>query len=252
MPIAASIYYHTYQEGEKLPVVLIHGAGGTHLYWPSEIRRLAGFRVYALDLPGHGKSPGRGQQSISAYAQGIVEWIAALGLHSAVFIGHSMGGAIAQLLALDYPDHVLALGLVGTGARLRVAASILETAASSTTFLTAVENVVSNSFSPEADPALVSIATRRMAETRSSVLHGDFLACDGFDITVRICSIKQPTLVVCGADDRMVPVRHAQFLASSIPGAQLEVIPGAGHMVMLEKPQVVARVLSQYLNSLSL
>ena len=78
MPIAADLYYHAYQEGEKLPVVLIHGAGGTHLFWPSEIRRLLGFRVFALDLPGHGKSSGRGLQSIAAYATSVLDWMAAL------------------------------------------------------------------------------------------------------------------------------------------------------------------------------
>jgi len=62
MPIASDLYYHVYHEDNILPVVLIHGAGGNHLYWPSEIRRLPGFRVFALDLPAHGKSGGRAQQ----------------------------------------------------------------------------------------------------------------------------------------------------------------------------------------------
>ena len=63
MPVAADLYYHIYEgseEGRRPPVVLIHGAGGTHLHWPSEVRRLPGYRVLALDLPGHGKSGGAG------------------------------------------------------------------------------------------------------------------------------------------------------------------------------------------------
>jgi pimeloyl-ACP methyl ester carboxylesterase len=250
MPIAADIYYHTYQERERLGVVLIHGAGGNHMYWPAEIRRLPGFHVYALDLPGHGKSPGRGQQSILAYTQIIIDWLDSIDLHSAAFIGHSMGGAIVQLLALEHPDRVVALGLVGTAARLRVASSILESLASETTFLNAVENIVACSFSPEANPALVSLAAKRMAETRSSVLYGDFLACDGFDTTEQVCDIQQPTLVVCGADDRMVPARYAQLLANSITGAQMETIPAAGHMVMLERPQAVASILARFLSGI--
>jgi pimeloyl-ACP methyl ester carboxylesterase len=74
MPVKSELYYHLYQGSgyETLPVVLIHGAGGTHLSWPPEVRRLAGVRVYAIDLPGHGKSPGRGQQSIAGYARSVL------------------------------------------------------------------------------------------------------------------------------------------------------------------------------------
>lgn len=251
MPIAAELYYHTYQAGEHLPVVLIHGAGGNHLYWPSEVRRLAGYRVYALDLPGHGKSPGRGQQSIASYTEALIEWIREVGLHRAVFIGHSMGSAIVQLLALDYPEHILGLGLVGAGARLRVSPQILEAAASPTTFHNAIEVVVSHSFSCAADPHLVEIAARRMAETRPSVLYGDFLACDAFDVSGRVAAISQPAVVICGAEDAMTPPRYAQFLAGSITGARLEVIPQAGHMVMLERPQAVANILRSFLSGIN-
>ena len=131
MPINANIYYFEHQgEGtRKPPVVLIHGAGGTHLHWPAPIRRLPEYPVYALDLPGHGKSEGRGQQSITAYAQCVLDWMDSLQMHKAVFIGHSMGGAVALTLGLQHPERVLGLGLVGTGARLKVAPAILEYAA---------------------------------------------------------------------------------------------------------------------------
>ena len=247
MPIAADIYYHAYQEEEKLPVVLIHGAGGTHMFWPSEVRRLPGFRVYALDLPGHGKSAGRGQQSITAYARSVLDWLAALNLHRAVFIGHSMGGAIVQTLALDHPEHVLGLGLVGSAAKLRVNPQLLENSASPTTFHIAVEEVVAWSFGPQAPEGLVELASKRMAEVRPSVLHGDFIACDAFDVTDRVTEIVQPAVVICGSEDKMTPSRNSQFLADSLRMARLEIIPGAGHMVMIEKPQEVADILTGFL-----
>lgn len=250
MPVANEIYYHIYEDrspGEKLPVVLLHGAGGNHLHWPSDVRRMTGFRVYALDLPGHGKSGGRGLQSVQAYADTVLDWMTAAGLHRAALVGHSMGSAIALALALAHPDHVSALGLLGAGARLQVNPALLENAASSTTYQTAISMVVSWSFSPEAPSQLVEQAARRMADTRPTVLHGDFLACDGFDLTTRVAEIGQPTLVICGEDDKMTPRRHAQYLASALPDARLEVIPGAGHMVMLEKPQQVAGLLAGFL-----
>lgn len=250
MPAAANLYYHLYEgseEGRKPPVILIHGAGGTHLFWPSEMRRLPGYRIHAPDLPGHGKSNGRGQQSIRAYAEELVEWLAAMGVHSAVFVGHSMGGAIALTLALDFPEHVLGLGLVASGARMRVAPAILESAANPTTFHNAVEMIVASAFSPESSPRLIELASQRMAETRPSVLHGDFLACDAFDETERLAQIRQPALVVCGADDKLTPPRYSQFLADTLPNASLRMIPNAGHMVMLEQPQAVASALAAFL-----
>src|SRR4030042_2520041 len=107
MPNAAGIYYHAYEGaggGKHPPVVLIHGAGGHHLYWPSQIRRMPGLRVYALDLPGHGKSEGRGEQSIALYAESILGWLLAVDIHRAIFVGSSMGRAIALHLALAHPQ----------------------------------------------------------------------------------------------------------------------------------------------------
>lgn len=246
MPIAADLYYHAFEGGdlEQFPLVLIHGAGGNHLSWPAEIRRLPGQRVYAPDLPGHGRSGGHGQQTIQAYADSLLGWLDAMGLHRAIFIGHSMGGAIALTLALNNPERTAGLGLVASGARLPVNVGILNDLTSPTTFIKATQQILEWSFSPLADPRLVELAGQRMAETRPSVLHGDLLACTAFDVSERLGEIEVPALVVCGNDDRMTPLRFSQFLGGAIPGAVLEIIPRAGHMVMLEQPQAVAAALS--------
>lgn len=250
MPITSDIYYHAYQEEEKMPVVLIHGAGGTHLFWPSEVRRLPGFRVYALDLPGHGKSRGRGHQSIGAYARKVIDWLAALNMHRAVFIGHSMGGAIVETIALEYPEHVLGLGLVGSGAKLTVNPQILENSANPTTFHLAIASLISGSFGSQTQESLVELAGERLAEVRPSVLHGDLIASDAFDVTERVKDITQPAIVVCGSEDKMTPSRDSQFLADNLPAASLEIVPGAGHMVMIEKPREVADALTSFLGDI--
>jgi pimeloyl-ACP methyl ester carboxylesterase len=251
MPLHADIYYHVYQEGEQLPVILIHGAGGNHLYWPAEIRRLAGYQVIALDLPGHGKSGGRGQQSIRAYAEQIMQWAQALHLPRAVVVGHSMGGAIALELALKYPEQVLGLCLVGTSARLRVSTQIFEESAHPTTYQRAIDTIIEWSFSPSSPQRLKELAAQRMVETRQTVLYGDFLACQGFDVSEQLAEIQLPALVICGEQDRMTPVRHVQFLADHLPQGRLEIVPDAGHMVMLEQPLLVAALLREFLSHLS-
>jgi pimeloyl-ACP methyl ester carboxylesterase len=249
MPVALDLYYYSYQGGDldAPPVVLIHGAGGNHLYWPPEVRRLANQRVFALDLPGHGKSEGRGQQTVNAYAWQVLDWLQGLGMPEAIFIGHSLGSAIALTLAVMHPEHVTGLGLLGAGARLRVRPDILADSANPTTFYKAVDSIISAAFSPSADPRLVELAAKRMSETRPSVLHGDFAACNDFDLLERVTEISQPTLVLCGGEDQLTPLRNSQFLSGAIPNAFLEVIPGAGHMVMLEKPKEVVLVLEKFL-----
>ncbi len=253
MPYAASLYYAENPRGvgSKPPLVLIHGAGGTHLHWPAALRRLNGYRVYALDLPGHGKSEGAGEQSILTYARSVVDWMDAIGLRRAVFAGHSMGGAIAQTLALEFPTRVMGLVLVGTGAKLRVAPAILENAASESTFPRAVETIVNWAFSSSTDARMVEIAARRWAEVRPAVLHGDFVACDRFDVMDRLEEIPVPTLVVCGEEDQLTPLRFSQYLAENIPQATLVTVAKAGHMVMLEQPQAVAQAVEQFLEGIA-
>jgi pimeloyl-ACP methyl ester carboxylesterase len=248
MPIAANIYYYQSSKGtgSNLPIVFIHGAGGSHLHWPPELRQLSDFRVYSVDLPGHGKSDGHGLQSIDAYAEAIFKWMGAVGLHRAVFVGHSMGGAIALKLAKKYGEHVLGLGLVGTGARLRVDPIILDNSSTPQTFPTAISFIIEKSYSNFTDPRLVELAEIGLKETRPSVLHGDFIACNNFDMMNYLPEINIPALVVCGKDDQLTPLRYSQYLRDSIRNAELYVIQNAGHMVMLEQPQSVAEVVEEF------
>ena len=127
MPTAGDLYYFSSNQGAKTKpaVVLIHGAGGDHLHWPHNIRRLKDYRIFAPDLPGHGKSGGIGLQSVNEYAKAVCDWLTEIGVGRAVFVGHSMGGAIAQTIALEYKDSVRGVVLVATGARLPVNESLL-------------------------------------------------------------------------------------------------------------------------------
>ncbi len=249
MPNAASIYYYAAPNGNGThpPLVLIHGAGGSHLHWPAEIRRLPNFRIFALDLPGHGKSEGHGLQSISAYAERVIEWMSLIQLHRAIFVGHSMGGAIALQLALNYPEQTLGLGLVGTGAKLQVDPTILENALNTQTYPSAIAQIVAKAFGSQADQRLVELAHKQYEKTRRSVLHGDLLACSSFDRMQSLSAIKTPTAVICGQDDELTPPRYSRYLADQISNANLSIIPAAGHMVMLEKPQEVATALTEHL-----
>ncbi|MEA3340058.1 MAG: alpha/beta fold hydrolase, partial [Chloroflexota bacterium] len=122
-----TIFYTLSQGTADCPtLVLVHGAGGSRLHWPGELRRLPQATVYTLDLPGHGRSEGTGCNTISDYANTVAAFLDALGVERAVIVGHSLGGAIAQTLALDFAARITRMALTATGARLRVAPAIIE------------------------------------------------------------------------------------------------------------------------------
>ena len=233
-------------------MILIHGAGGTHLSWPPQIRRLADEKIYALDLPGHGKSEGAGRQSIDEYADDVIAFMKELKIRAAVIVGISMGSAIALTLALKYPKQVLGLGLLGSGSKLRVAPILLETAGNPNAFESAVEMVNENCFSSETPQNLIELSKRTMLEIRPPVLLGDFLACNEFDVTSQLDKINVPTLIICGAEDKMMPLKFSELLQDGIANSQLHVLDNAGHMVMLEQPDVVADLLKQFIDNIPL
>src|SRR5512135_2732998 len=96
-------YAETRSPDAQLTMVLVHGAGENHLAWPAELRHVDGVTVHALDLPGHGKSGGKGRSSIGDYVEVVRGFLDALNVERAVIMGHSMGGAIAQQFALTWP-----------------------------------------------------------------------------------------------------------------------------------------------------
>jgi pimeloyl-ACP methyl ester carboxylesterase len=234
--------------GSRLPpLLLIHGAAGQYAVWPPPMRRLKGISTYAPDLPGHGRSTGKGRRSIAAYAADILALLDALDLERVVVAGHSMGGGIAQQLALDAPGRVAGLVLVATGARLRVAPQILDNVLND--FDSVVDLVTAYSFGPTASPDLKRLGRELMADAAPQVVHADFLACDAFDVRSRLAGIGAPTLVVGGTADRMTPAEFARFLADEIPGAELHLVEDGGHMVMSEFPARMARIVAGWLEN---
>ncbi|MDE2179775.1 MAG: alpha/beta hydrolase [candidate division NC10 bacterium] len=231
------------------PIVFIHGAGGSHQVWLQQVRTLARRRrAIAVDLPGHGDSEGGGADRIEAYRDIVKKCMATLGLDRTVMVGHSMGGAITQSLALIHPGLLAAIVLVGTGARLRVQPQIftgLQDDAKRT-----VELMTKWARAPGAQAELLQQDTDAILRTPVSVIEGDLRACNVFDLMDQVKAITLPTLVICGTDDLMTPPKYAEYLHRQINGSQLALIPAAGHMVMLEKPDKVSEGIDAFLERL--
>jgi len=249
MPTAAGLHYFLHEGGSVLrpALVLIHGAGGDHLSWPAEVRRLPEYRVITPDLPGHGKTAGPGRQSVQDYARDVAEFINVAGLSRAVFVGHAMGGAIALALALDYPDRVAGIGLISTGPTLPIPSPVIENAANLSTLPLAIKSLQEMSLGSQTPENLKGIVLKRLTETRQTLLLNDLLACDRFNLADRLNTIRTPVLVVCGTDDKLTPLRFSEILSSEIPGAALQTVEGAGHMLVLEQPDRLAKLIRVFL-----
>ncbi|MFC2046328.1 alpha/beta fold hydrolase, partial [Chloroflexota bacterium] len=194
------------------------------------------------------RSEGPGRDSIQAYGDWLVSFLDAAGIERAVLVGHSMGGGIGLDAALRYPERVAGLGLVATGAPLRVAPAILEGFPQDPQ--ETIQLICDWTFGPEAPAELVRQGRRQMAEISSDVIYDDFCACNGFDVMDRLGEITTPAVVVCGTRDLMTPVKYSAHLRDHISGAQMHLVEGAGHMVMLERPDAVVKVLAAFLETL--
>ncbi len=238
-------YVRRSPEAGESSVVFIHGAGGTHRHWGYQLQSVRGATLYALDLPGHGRSGGEARRSIDDYAGLLSNFLQALGLRRTALAGHSMGGAIAQDFALNHASEVDRLILVGTGARLRVLPSFLQGLLND--FESAVEMILGYAYSDSAPQELVDLGRQEWLANPPEVLHGDFFACDNFDVMDRLGEIRCPILLICGEEDQLTPSKYSQFLRERVAGAMLTIIPRAGHMVMLEQPEQVSRAIEEFL-----
>ena len=239
------IFYSLNTSEADYVIVAIHGSGGDHTNWPINLRDMPQARVYALDLPGHGQSSGDGHDRMEAYADFIEAFTAQLDLNKVTLIGHSLGGAIALSLALRSPRWLSSIVLVGTGARLKVHPDILEGILSN--FETTIDMVCQWVFGPAASDTLINETRKVMLNTRPEVVHGDFRACNRFDIMDSISSISLPTLVISGSVDNLTPVKYGDYLCQNIPAAKHRIIQDAGHMMAVEKPENFIQIVTDFM-----
>jgi len=228
-----------------MKLIFVHGAGNTSLEWHYQTQYFTGSE--AINLPGHPE--GKPCTSIDEYAQWLHQY-AYRGEHlQLVIAGHSMGGAIALMYALNYPKDVKALILIGTGARLRVRPDLLKKLEDSIDAPAEwLKKVVEPPYSRVA-PDVTEKIVNGMAKVGAAVQLNDFRCCDKFDIMDKVSQIAVPTLVICGTEDDMTPVKYSQYLVNKITGAKLVIIEGATHHCLLEKPVEANRAIESFLNN---
>jgi pimeloyl-ACP methyl ester carboxylesterase len=236
--------------GKDPSLLFIHGAGGNGEIWEGQRVFFEGkHSVFLLDLPGHGGSGPRGEDRISAYAQWVrLSSRTLFAERPFVLVGHSMGGAIVLELALDPPDGLRGIVLVGSGAKLAVTRAIFQMLRENPEAF--FESIGQFAFSSAAPMAVRERFVRMTRTCPPSVIYNDFKACDHFDVRSRLPEIKLPTLVLCGEEDQLTPVKYSAYLHENITPSRLVLIPHAGHMVMAEQPDVLNRAIKSFLDTL--
>ena len=232
------------------PLVFIHGSGDSGRIWRLQVEQLN--NAFAIDLPGHGKRADTlpAEVSVEDYARVAHEIITReLGLQQPVIAGHSLGGAIALQMGLEYDAELGGLLLIGTGSRLRVHPALLQEARDAPDL--AHEHTTELCLLPEHITTIGQQILQEQVKPKPGILYRDLLACDRFDVTSRLYEIALPTLVICGSEDRLTPPKYSTFLRERLTGvehgARLHIFPAAGHYVMREQPEMVNRAIEEWL-----
>lgn len=244
------------KSGSGVPLVLIHGVGSNLEGWDEVCAALEGeFTILRLDLRGHGNSaPIEGEYSVDLFARDVLAMMDAAGVERAHLVGFSLGGLIAQKLALDWPerfDRVVILSAVAGRTpeeRQKVVGRLALIREGGIDAITgaARDRWFSEAFA-QAHPEIIA---RRIAELKAVHLPSYLEAYRVFGLTElvdQLHAISRPTLVMTGEFDQGSNTRMAQTMHDLIPGSELRILPGLKHSVLVEASPLIASHVREFL-----
>ena len=249
---------HCVQSGSGPGLVLLHPVGLDHAMWGALPARCAETRrVLAVDLRGHGRSPpAETGLGLGDYADDVRRAMERHGLGPSVVLGLSFGGMIAQEFALRHPDLVSGLVLCGCpGTMAPDARPVLRErglAAERGGMQAVVDATIERWFTPpfRSEPVVADVR-RRLLTDEVAGWSAAWHAIAGLGDLARLSAIRAPTLVVSGGRDAATPVAASTALAQAIPGARLEVLPEAAHMMQFEGGEAFGHAVTGFLGDLA-
>jgi 3-oxoadipate enol-lactonase len=250
---AVDVYFE--QAGQGKPLLLLNGVMMTTQSWVFQSRALSPhFTCVLHDFRGQLRTPHPGPIDMRDHVKDLAALMDRLGIESAHLVGTSYGGEVAMLFALAHPHRVRSLSLIACVSHveppLREAVELWRDVA-----LRAPESLYEVTAPYNFSPAVLTPTFLEQGRTRlgayPSQFFRDFAAlCDAFlalDVTHRLPAITARTLVICGENDVLKPRHYSEIIAAGIPGAKLEVVPGAPHAVVIENHEAVNTLLREFL-----
>jgi len=231
-------------------VLYVHGSGATHRVWGRQYAPSGpAHPAVALDLSGHGDSDdvdtAVGTPTLDAYADDVVA--VAAETNADVLVGNSLGGAIAQWVALEREWMPMAIVLLGTGPELPVFEGLQEWLAND--WDRAVEFLHERDrLFHDIDHDAVARSRKEMASVGQAVTRRDFMTCNAFDVSDRLGEIDVPVLAVCGEHDKLTPRAYHETLATEIPTGEVSFIPDAAHLAMVEQAELFNEIIGAFLD----
>jgi len=255
---SAELHYERAGSGE--PLVLIQGMSGTHVAWGEPFLALLreSFDVVAFDNRGIGLSaPIDGPFTIAEMAEDTAGLLDQLELESAHVVGISMGGMIAQELALAHAERLrsLTLGCTycgGPGSQLMPQENLEKLAAGMASgdrdkaILAGWEVNLSPGFRAEESGYATFHAMATSVPAAKQTIELQVQAIFGHDTSARLGEISTPTLIVHGTEDGVLPYPNGELIASLMPAARLETLEGVGHMFWWEQPERSAELIREH------
>jgi pimeloyl-ACP methyl ester carboxylesterase len=221
--------------------VCVHGSGSDGIVWSYQLSRLSSsYRIIVPDLPGHGRSDGLPLDSAAAYAAWLEQFCCALALDTFFLLGHSLGGAVVQEYARSNLHRVRGMVLVGTGTRF---------------MLSRIYRELCESGEPPGDGAAAGgmpagpfhEGYELLRSQCSGALHADLMAAARFDSSEWVGSLVAPAMVVWGSRDAITPRELPEELAGKLPRGRLQIIDGAGHVVMVDARNEFNRLVAEFI-----
>jgi pimeloyl-ACP methyl ester carboxylesterase len=235
-PDGCRLYYETHGDRDAEPILLLEGLGGDIPGWRRNIPTLAAeLFVIAFDFRGNGRSDAPDEPvTMATFVEDAVAVLHFVGVDSAHVYGQSFGGMVAQELALSDPERVRSLTLAATHPGVAHAVPVRSKVPKDQPWMA----LYAPGF-PEANPEHVAEDLTVGSQHPQAPHAGrrQWVAMQAFDSFSRLPSLRVPTLVLHGSEDRMVSVQNAEMLASRIPGAALAVLEGAGHLYHSERAE---------------
>lgn len=250
MPFCADLFYRDYHgesEGFVFPVILLHGAGGSLLGWPSNLRRLPGQRVFSLDLPGHGHSVQPTCRTMRCLVRGLHHFITDMGFYHVILIGYSLGGALALSYASAYPEQITGLIAISCGDQFEMPEDLVGKLRRPADTRKSIEIFKKTAFHPSFPQAERRALLAPMSKIDPEVLLADFSIGAEFCFNSQIPRLKFPSLFIGGSNDLISPPKSLMRASRYFDKSTVSLIEKAGHMVLYEKNEELGNHVSIFL-----